>query len=87
MLLDMIGHRVVICELIGINFQQYNIRDEPFYPQQDEINAGVILLNEYIQYMNAERLLYRFDGSCTIGASIVPQLNPLGGQATPLHQS
>ena len=28
---------------------------------------------------------YRFDGSCTMGAAIVPQLRPVGGQARPLY--
>ena len=28
-------------------------------------------------------ILYRFDGSCTMGAAIVPQLSPLEGQAKP----
>ena len=28
---------------------------------------------------------YRIDGSCTMGAAIVPQLSQLGGQARPLH--
>ena len=57
-LLDMLGDRVVICELIGLNYQLYNIRDRPFLYQQQEVDAGIILLNEYIRYMNSERSLY-----------------------------
>ena len=57
-LLDMIGTRIVVCDLIGVNFEQYNIRYAPFYEHQIELNAGVILLNEYIRHMNNERMLY-----------------------------
>ena len=57
-LLDMLGNNVVICELIGLNYQLHNIRDRPYSYQQKEVDAGIILLNEYIRYMNAERLLY-----------------------------
>ena len=55
-LLDVSGNSVVICDLI--NFQLHNIRDAPFLMQQEELNARVILLNQYIRYMNAERQLY-----------------------------
>ena len=57
-LLDMLGHRVVICELVGLNYQQYNLRNAPFPMEQEEVNAAIIMVNKYVRYINTERLLY-----------------------------
>ena len=57
-ILDMIGTWVIVCDLIGINYDQYNIRYAPYHTQQEELNAGIMLLNEYIKLMNYEKMLY-----------------------------
>ena len=42
----------------GPGQHSFHFRDAPYYIQQEELNARVVMLNEYVRYMNAERLLY-----------------------------
>ena len=45
--------RIVICELTGLNFDMYNIGSGRAFPcEQQELNAGIILLNQHIRLLN-----------------------------------
>ena len=47
---------------------------------------GSSRLDAYTTVDGEKWAVYRFDGSCSMGATIVPQLRTLGGQAIPLSK-
>ena len=48
-------NKVIICELTGLNFELYNTASGHVFPvEQYVINAGVILINQYITAMNSD---------------------------------
>ena len=52
-------NKIIICELIGLNYEIYNLNSErPFYVEQTEINSGMILLNQYIRESNNNEGLF-----------------------------
>ena len=50
---------VIICEPSGLHYGTYNGNVSMFFPlEQIELNTGIILLNEFIRYMNNKKALY-----------------------------
>ena len=53
------AHRVIVCELTGINFWLYNTASErAFIIDQIELDAGIILLNDYLRDLNTQWGVY-----------------------------
>ena len=55
--LDRLAEEVVICDIIGMNFRNYNYGLYAYaYPwQQNVLDRGIVRINEYIQEMNEDR--------------------------------
>ena len=49
-----LGHRLVICQLTGIDLNRYNHTTGQFSAQQNVLNEGVVLVNRVIVNMNEE---------------------------------
>ena len=58
--LDQISAEVVVCDLIGLSFRNYNYGlDSHEFPQHQQIlNSAVLRINEYIQEINEARGLH-----------------------------
>ena len=55
--IDPLANEVVICDMIGMNFQNYNYGwiSHAYIAQQRILDSAIIRINEYIQEMNTDR--------------------------------
>ena len=55
--IDGLAGEVIMCDLIGMNFQNYNygLHSHAYLRQQHILDRAIVRINEYIQEMNEER--------------------------------
>ena len=58
-LLRKFASHIIVCELTGLHYGTYNVNSGRTFPEeQNELNAGIILLHDYIRVMNNEEGIY-----------------------------
>ena len=50
--LSVIAKKVVLCDLVGLSCQEYNVNSKEFKPQHCVINNSVLTVNNSIDTMN-----------------------------------